>query len=250
MIGPNGMNAACKIAVVTCSSRPPAREWKDRDEVRRWRAAGRDSWIDAGGFLGVQAVGGLLTHVERRLGLRHRPLVALCAVQTVEEGGTGRPRCSKKLDWPVARMVARQAGRTVSREEKATSPFRRITPLTRRRPIRRRTHGRWRCLPSGEWPGPRRSALSRVRDHPRRATRLALPTEPFSPFAQCRLTSSSFGAPNRMASSLGLRAVAPARARVATQSSRSMVIRAAVSTHAPVVVKREGTHGAGPAINP
>lgn len=95
--------------------------------------------------------------------------------------------------------------------------------------------------------------LSRVRDHPRRATRLALPTEPFSPFAQCRplsLTSSSFGAPNRMASSLGLRAVAPARARVATQSSRSMVVRAAVSTPAPVVVKREGTPGAGPAINP
>ena len=181
MIGPNGMNAACKIAVVTCSSRPPARDRKDRDEVRRWRTAGRDSWIDAGGFLGVQAVGGLLTHVERRLGLRHRPLS--CSLRCPDCGGrgTGRPRCSKKLDWPVARMVARQAGRTVSREEKATSPFRRIT-LTRRRPIRRRTHGRWRCLPSGEWPGPRRSALSRVRDHPRRATRLALPTEPFSPF--------------------------------------------------------------------
>ena len=87
MIGPNGMNAACKIAVVTCSSRPPAREWKDRDEVRRWRAAGRDSWIDAGGFLGVQAVGGLLTHVERRLRLRHRPLS--CSLRCPDWGGRG-----------------------------------------------------------------------------------------------------------------------------------------------------------------
>ena len=42
----------------------------------------------------------------------------------------------------------------------------------------------------------------------------------------------------RMASSLGLRAM-PARARVATQSSRSMVVRAAVSAPQPVVVKRE-----------
>ena len=129
----------------------------------------------------------------------------------------------------------------------------RVTPLTRRRPIRRRTHGRWRCLPSGEWPGPRQSALARPRRSPAGDSTRPPDGTLFTLSPQCRplaLTSSSFGAPNRMASSLGLRAVAPARARVATQSSRSMVIRAAVSTPAPVVVKREGTHGAGPAIHP
>lgn len=128
-----------------------------------------------------------------------------------------------------------------------------ITPLTRRRPIRRRTHGRWRCLPSGEWPGPRQSALARPRRSPAGDSTRPPDGTLFTLSPQCRplaLTSSSFGAPNRMASSLGLRAAAPARARVATQSSRSMVVRAAVSTPAPVVVKREGTPGAGPAINP
>lgn len=48
----------------------------------------RRSWIDAGEFLGVQAVGGSLTHVERRLGLRHRPLSS--SLRCPDCGGTGR----------------------------------------------------------------------------------------------------------------------------------------------------------------
>ena len=197
-----------------------------------------------GGFLGVQAVGGLLTHVERRLGLRHRPLS--CSLRCPDCGGRGdgARRCSKKLDRPVARRSASfslgngHVALEASLRSRAVGPS--DDELTDDGDVCPQVSGPAHADP-----------LSRVRDQPRRATRLALPTEPFSPFAQCRpLSLTSFGAPNRMASSLGLRAVAPARARVATQSSRSMVVRAAVSTPAPVVVKREGTPGAGPAINP
>lgn len=211
----------------------------------------RRSWIDAGEFLGVQAVGGSLTHVERRLGLRHRPLSSSLRCQDCGGRGDGARRCSKKLDWPVATAGPRTASfslgkghvaRVASLRSRAVGPF--DDELTDDGDVCPQVSGPVHADP-----------LSRVRDDPRRATRSTRPPDGtlFTLSPQCRplaLTSSSFGAPNRMASSLGLRAAAPARARVATQSSRSMVVRAAVSTPAPVVVKREGTPGAGPAIHP
>ena len=210
----------------------------------------RRSWIDAGEFLGVQAVGGSLTHVERRLGLRHRPLSS--SLRCPDCGGTGRrgAKVLKKIELagrhrrtPDGQFLARKRPRRPSLRSRAVGPF--DDELTDDGDVCPQVSGPVHADP-----------LSRVRDDPRRATRSTRPPDGTlftlsSP--QCRplaLTSSSFGAPNRMASSLGLRAAAPARARVATQSSRSMVVRAAVSTPAPVVVKREGTPGAGPAIHP
>ena len=166
----------------------------------------------------------------------------------MEEGATGREGAQKS--W-TGRSPPPDPGRPVPRSEKghvaslrsrAVGPF--DDKLTDDGDVCPQVSGPVHADP-----------LSRVRDDPRRATRSTRPPDGtlFTLSPQCRplaLTSSSFGAPNRMASSLGLRAAAPARARVATQSSRSMVVRAAVSTPAPVVVKREGTPGAGPAIHP
>jgi len=207
--------------------------------------------VDRRGRVPGRSSGRRVTH-PRRASSWVAPSPTSCSLRCPDCGGRGdgAPKVLKKVGRAGRKPVL--AGRPVSRsEKKATSPSsslrsRAVGPsddeLTDDGDVCPQVSGPAHADP-----------LSRVRDHPRRATRLTLPTEPFSPFAQCRplsLTSSSFGAPNRMASSLGLRAVAPARARVATQSSRSMVVRAAVSTPAPVVVKREGTPGAGPAINP
>ena len=181
--------------------------------------------------------------------MRHRPLSS--SLRCPDCGGRKGRRGAKMQVLIKVGLVGRHRTAVLARNRKGHVA--RVTPLTRRRPIRRRTHGRWRCLPSGEWPGPRQSALARPRRSPAGDSTRPPDGTLFTLSPQCRplaLTSSSFGAPNRMASSLGLRAAAPARARVATQSSRSMVVRAAVSTPAPVVVKREGTPGAGPAINP
>ena len=154
-----------------------------------------------GRFLGAQAVGGSLTHVERRLGLRHRPLSS--SLRRPDCGGRGRrgAKVLKKVGL-AGRQAHRRTGRPVSRSEKATSPgsslrSRAVGPsddeLTDDGDVCPQVSGPAHANP-----------LSRVRDDPRRATRLALPTEPFSPSRlKCRplaLTSSSFGAPNRMAS--------------------------------------------------
>ena len=129
------------------------------------------------------------------------------------------------------------------KEKRAKRRPRRATTLTRRRHNRRRTHRRWRCLPSGESSGDA-NPTPFGEYHPPRATRDAQSRRPFSPVHPLHVSAarSPRNLPlsrDRMASSLGLRAM-PARARVSTQSSRSMVVRAAVSAPQPVVVKREG----------
>ena len=200
-------------------------------------AARCGSRVDSSGSRCVNAVEGSLTHVNRRLGLCHRPPSSSKRVRTVGIGGeVGAHFPLERSDQPrsVGAFLARR------RKEAKRRP-RRATTLTRRRHNRRRTHRRWRCLPSGESSGDANpTPFGEYR--PPRATRDAQSTEPFSPVHPLHVSAarSPRNIPlsrDRMASSLGLRAM---RARVATQSSRSMVVRAAVSATQPVVVKREG----------
>lgn len=196
--------------------------------------------VDSSGSRCVNAVEGSLTHVNRRLRLCHRPPSSSKRVRTVGIGG------EVGAHFPLERSDrARSVGAFLAREgeKKAKRRPRRATTLTRRRHIRRRTHRRWRCLPSGESSGDANSTPF-GEYHPPRATRDAQSRRPFSPVHPLHVSAarSPRNLPlsrDRMASSLGLRAM-PARARVATQSSRSMVVRAAVSAPQPVVVKREG----------
>ena len=66
------------------------------------------------------------------------------------------------------------------KEKRAKRRPRRATTLTRRRHNRRRTHRRWRCLPSGESSGDA-NPTPFGEYHPPRATRDAQSRRPFSP---------------------------------------------------------------------